>query len=63
VPVEGHFVEESRLASARVWRHERTVEPEGAGCRVTDRLDLQPPAPPVATALRRARALLTSAQS
>ena len=33
------FAERSRMASLRVWTHERTVEPAGDGaCTVTDRL-------------------------
>jgi ligand-binding SRPBCC domain-containing protein len=33
------FVEGSRVSLLRSWRHERTVEPDGDGCRVTDRLE------------------------
>lgn len=38
----GRFVEQSRLLSARSWRHERRVDPAGAGCLLTDRLTLVP---------------------
>ncbi|MFT3766640.1 MAG: hypothetical protein QM820_14165 [Minicystis sp.] len=36
------FVERSRTLSQHVWRHERTVEPEEGGCRVTDRVTFEP---------------------
>lgn len=40
----GHrFVEESRPTLLRSWRHERGVVPDGAGCVVTDSLQLQAP--------------------
>jgi hypothetical protein len=32
------FLERSRTLAFAVWQHERTVEPEGEGCRVIDRL-------------------------
>jgi ligand-binding SRPBCC domain-containing protein len=39
------FLERSSLASQRVWEHERIVEPEGTGCRVTDRIRFVPRIP------------------
>jgi hypothetical protein len=47
------FLERSRLGSARVWEHERTLEPVGGGgadgvpsaCRVTDRIAFEPRIP------------------
>ena len=39
------FLERSRLLSQRVWEHERIVEPEGEGCRLTDRLGFEPRIP------------------
>jgi ligand-binding SRPBCC domain-containing protein len=36
------FVEESPMLVMRRWRHERSVEPSGGGCRVTDRVDFEP---------------------
>jgi ligand-binding SRPBCC domain-containing protein len=36
------FHERSRMLSMRVWEHERTLEPDGAGCRVRDRLSFEP---------------------
>lgn len=39
----GHrFLERSSLLSQRVWEHERLVEPNGSGCRLTDRLRFEP---------------------
>ena len=35
------FLERSRMLSFAVWQHERVVEDEGAGCRVTDRLGFE----------------------
>jgi ligand-binding SRPBCC domain-containing protein len=35
------FLERSKMASLSPWQHERTVEPEGEGCRVTDRLTFE----------------------
>jgi hypothetical protein len=32
------FLERSEMLSMRLWQHERIVEPEGDGARVTDRL-------------------------
>jgi hypothetical protein len=37
------FLERSRMLSQRVWEHERTLEPDGAGrCVVTDRVRWEP---------------------
>ena len=36
------FLERSRTLAVAVWTHERTVEPEGRGCRLTDRLGFEP---------------------
>jgi ligand-binding SRPBCC domain-containing protein len=35
------FHERSRMLSMRVWEHERWLSPEGAGCRVVDRLSFK----------------------
>lgn len=35
------FLERSRTLAVAVWTHERTVEPEGRGCRLTDRLGFE----------------------
>jgi ligand-binding SRPBCC domain-containing protein len=35
------FLERSRTLSFSVWQHERLVEPEGEGCKVTDRLGFE----------------------
>ena len=49
------FVERSPVRSMRLWQHERTVEPEAGGCRLTDRLTFEPKlgGPLVAAFLRR----------
>lgn len=39
------FAERSTMRWVREWRHERRVEAVGAGCRLTDRLDLVPRLP------------------
>jgi ligand-binding SRPBCC domain-containing protein len=36
------FLEESRLFSATLWRHRRTIRPEGAGCLLVDELVFTP---------------------
>ena len=37
------FLERSKMLSARVWEHERTLEPlDGGGTRVTDRVRFEP---------------------
>jgi ligand-binding SRPBCC domain-containing protein len=38
----GHFIEESWSWLNRRWRHERTVDPAGEGCVVTDRVTFDP---------------------
>ena len=40
-PGEG-FVEQSRMGSMRLWRHERAISPHGSGCRITDTLTIEP---------------------
>jgi ligand-binding SRPBCC domain-containing protein len=37
------FVEQSKTLFMKRWRHERTVEDEGDGCTVTDRLTFEAP--------------------
>jgi ligand-binding SRPBCC domain-containing protein len=36
------FLERSPMMSMRLWEHERTVEPDGDRCTVTDRIRFQP---------------------
>ena len=36
------FLERSPMLSMRQWQHERIVDPEGAGCLVTDRITATP---------------------
>jgi len=36
------FLERSPMLSMRLWEHERTVEPSGNGCLITDRVRFQP---------------------
>jgi ligand-binding SRPBCC domain-containing protein len=36
------FLERSSMLSQRVWEHERTLEPAGAGCLITDRVSWEP---------------------
>ena len=36
------FVEQSRMGSMKLWRHERTLHPLASGCRITDHLIFQP---------------------
>jgi ligand-binding SRPBCC domain-containing protein len=36
------FLEQSPMVSMRLWRHERTIESQGSGCVLTDRLEFQP---------------------
>ena len=36
------FLERSPMLSQRFWEHERTIEPDGDGCVVTDRLRFEP---------------------
>ena len=42
---ERRFLERSSSLLQRVWEHERTVIPEGGGCRVTDRVTFEPRLP------------------
>jgi hypothetical protein len=42
---ERRFLERSSSLLQRVWEHERTVVPEGGGCRVTDRVTFEPRLP------------------
>jgi ligand-binding SRPBCC domain-containing protein len=39
------FLERSRMLSQRVWEHERTIEPDGDGCILSDRIAWQPRGP------------------
>ena len=36
------FLERSRMLSQRSWEHERTLEPDGGGCLITDRVRWEP---------------------
>jgi ligand-binding SRPBCC domain-containing protein len=36
------FLERSSMLSQRIWWHERIVEPQSHGCRVTDRIAFEP---------------------
>ena len=36
------FVEQSRMGSMRLWRHERCISLHGSGCRITDTLTIEP---------------------
>jgi hypothetical protein len=36
------FLERSKMLSQRTWEHERTLEPAGGGCLITDRVSWQP---------------------
>jgi ligand-binding SRPBCC domain-containing protein len=47
------FQEESRSRLHRVWRHRRTVTPDGGGCVVTDRLEIVPRLPGAGRVTRR----------
>ena len=47
------FHERSTMLTQRIWEHERTLEPDGGGCLVTDRLRFQPrPAVPLTVTRR-----------
>jgi ligand-binding SRPBCC domain-containing protein len=46
------FLERSRMLSQRSWEHERTIEPDGNGSLVTDRIRWQPRLGLPAAALR-----------
>jgi ligand-binding SRPBCC domain-containing protein len=39
------FSERSTMLSMRAWEHDRAIEPDGDGCRVRDRLALEPRLP------------------
>ena len=50
----GHgFHERSTMLSQRRWEHERTLEPDGDGCLVTDRLRFEPRAAVPVAVVRR----------
>ena len=36
------FLERSPMATQHLWQHERTLQPDGAGCMITDRLVFEP---------------------
>jgi ligand-binding SRPBCC domain-containing protein len=36
------FLERSKMLSQRTWEHERSLEPAGGGCLITDRVGWQP---------------------
>ena len=36
------FVELSPMTGMKLWRHERSIEPRGTGCTLTDRLAFEP---------------------
>jgi hypothetical protein len=46
------FLERSRMLSQRVWEHERTLEEQAGGCRVTDRVAWEPRPPIPASSLK-----------
>jgi hypothetical protein len=50
-PGEG-FLERSTMLSQRLWEHERTLERDGNGCRITDRVRWEPRLAAMASALR-----------
>jgi hypothetical protein len=39
------FLERSSLLSQQLWEHERVIEPESYGCRITDRIRFEPRLP------------------
>lgn len=39
---ERGFLERSQMLSQRSWEHERSIEPDGSGCLITDRVSWQP---------------------
>jgi ligand-binding SRPBCC domain-containing protein len=47
------FQERSKMLSMRVWEHDRTLEPNGAGCVVRDRLGFEPRMPGMGPLLER----------
>jgi hypothetical protein len=46
------FLERSSSLLQRLWQHERTVEPDGTGCRVTDTVTFEPRLPGAARLVR-----------
>jgi ligand-binding SRPBCC domain-containing protein len=48
---ERGFLERSQMLTQRLWEHERTLEPDGAGTVVTDRVRFEPRLPIPAGAL------------
>jgi ligand-binding SRPBCC domain-containing protein len=46
------FLERSRMLSQRLWEHERTLEPCGDGCELTDRVAWEPRLPLPGAALK-----------
>jgi ligand-binding SRPBCC domain-containing protein len=50
------FLERSTMASMRSWQHERTVEPTGTTCVVTDRITFEMRKPLAAVGVERATA-------
>jgi hypothetical protein len=47
------FQERSTMLSMRAWEHDRTVEPDGDGCRVRDRLGIEARVPGTGAVLER----------
>jgi ligand-binding SRPBCC domain-containing protein len=47
------FQERSTMLSMRVWEHDRTLEPNGSGCVVRDRLGFEPRVPGMGPLLER----------
>lgn len=47
------FRERSTMLSMRAWEHDRTLEPDGDGCRVRDRLGVEPRVPGMGVILER----------
>lgn len=39
------FLERSTMLSQRLWEHERTIEPDGQGCTIVDRVAWEPRPP------------------
>jgi ligand-binding SRPBCC domain-containing protein len=39
------FLERSNMLMNKTWEHERTIEPDGEGCLLTDRLTFEPRGP------------------
>jgi ligand-binding SRPBCC domain-containing protein len=47
------FQERSTMMSMRVWEHDRSIEPDGTGCVVRDRLGFEPRLPGMGPLLER----------